>query len=80
MSPIIKTPTGLDAMQAGRLAQRCYELSQALQTTRNPNVADAFTDMSERRQNHHARTGWVAYFDGRSTTYHYTNPIREDTP
>ena len=77
---IIKNPTGLDAMQAGRLAQRCYELNQALQTTRNPNVADAFTDMSERRQNHHARTGWVAYFDGETTTYHYTNPAREDTP
>lgn len=38
---VIEHPTGLDAMQAGRLAQRCYELSQALQTTRNPNVADA---------------------------------------
>ena len=69
---IIKTPTGLDAMQAGRLAKRCYELSQALQTTRNPNVAEAFTDMSERRQNHHARTGWYAYYDGHTTTYYYT--------
>ena len=80
MSPIIKNPTCLDAMQAGRLAQRCYELDQALQTTRNPNVAAAFTDMSERRQNHHARTGWVSYHDGETTTYHYTDPTREDTP
>ena len=71
---IINNPTSLDAMQAGRLAQRCYELDQALQTTLNPNVADAFTDMSERRQNHHARTGWVAYFGGETTTYHYTGP------
>ena len=80
MTPIVHNPTGLDVMQAGRLAQRCYELTQALQTTRNPNVADAFTDMSERRHNHHARTGWVAYHDGETTVYHYTNPAGEDTP
>ena len=71
---VIEHPAGLDAMQAGRLAQRCYELSQALQTTRNPDVADAFIDMSERRQNHHAHTGWIASFDGHTTTYHYTDP------
>ena len=77
---IVNNPTNLDAMQAGRLAQRCYELDQALQTTRNPDVADAFTDMCKRRMDHHERTGWVAYHDGETTTYHYTNPIREDTP
>ena len=77
---IVNNPTNLDAMQAGRLAQRCYELTQALQATLNPNVADALDDMSERRQNHHARTGWTAHHDGENTVYHYTGTNREDAP
>ena len=71
---IVSNPAGLDAMQAGRLAQRCYELSQAWQATRNPNVADAMLTMHARRETHQEHTGWVAYFDGHTTTYHYTDP------
>ena len=71
---IVNNPTGLDAMQAGRLAQRCYELDQALQTTLNPNVADALADMCKRRMDHHQRTGWTAHHDGAKTVYHYTGP------
>ena len=71
---IIKNPTGLDAMQAGRLAQRHYELRQAWQATRNPDVADAMVIMQARREDHQTRTGWVADHDGETTTYHYTNP------
>lgn len=70
----INNPTGLDAMQAGRLAQRHYELRQAWQATRNPDVADAMLTMQARRETHQTRTGWVADFDGQTTTYHYTNP------
>jgi hypothetical protein len=71
---IINNPTSLDAMQAGRLAQRCYELTQALQATLNTNVADALDDMAKRRMDHHQRTGWTAHHDGANTVYHYTNP------
>lgn len=71
---IIKNPTGLDAMQAGRLAQRHYELRQAWQATRNPDVADAMLTMQARREDHQTRTGWVADFDGHTTTYYYTDP------
>lgn len=71
---IIKNPTGLDAMQAGRLAQRHYELRQAWQATRNPNVADAMLTMQARREDHQTSTGWVADFDGHTTTYYYTDP------
>lgn len=74
MSPIIKNPTGLDAMQAGRLAQRHYELRQAWRVSRNPNVADAMLTMQARRETHQERTGWVADYDGETTTYHYTDP------
>ena len=71
---IIKNPTGLDAMQAGRLAQRHYELRQAWRVSRNTNVADAMLTMQARRETHQERTGWVADHDGETTTYHYTDP------
>lgn len=71
---IIQNPTDLDAMQAGRLAQRHYELRQAWQATRNPNVADVMLTMQARRETHQERTGWVADHDGETTTYHYTDP------
>lgn len=74
MSPIITNPTGLDAMQAGRLAQRYDELCQAWMVSLNPDVEDAMLTMQTRRETHHARTGWVAYHDGEATVYHYTNP------
>lgn len=77
---ITHNPNCLDAMQAGRLAQRYYELRQAWRATRNPDVADAMIEMVDRCQDHGARTGWLAYFDGHATTYHYTNSTREDTP
>lgn len=79
---IINNPTSLDAMQAGRLAQRCYELDQVLQTTPYPDVADALADMCKRRMDHHARTGWRAAYDGGTTVYHYTGPDtgKGDTP
>ena len=76
----IQNPTGLDAIQAGRLAQRCYELTQALQATLNPNVADALDDMAMRLMVHHARTGWTAHHDGKTTVYHYTKPDERNQP
>lgn len=74
MSTIINNPTGLDAIQAGRLAQRYDELCQAWRVSLNPDVEDAMLTMQTRRETHYARTGWVAYHDGYTTTYHYTNP------
>ncbi|NDO78250.1 hypothetical protein GKZ75_08440 [Kocuria indica] len=74
MSPIIANPTGLDAMQAARLAQRHYELRGAYRHTRNPDVADAMLTMQTRREDHQTRTGWVADYDGENTVYHYTDP------
>lgn len=71
---ITHNPNCLDAMQAGRLAQRYYELRQAWQATRNPNVADAMLTMQARRETHQERTGWVADHDGQTTVYHYTDP------
>lgn len=75
---IIKNPTGLDAMQAGRLAQRHYELREAYRHTRNPDVAQAMVAMHARREDHQTRTGWVADYDGKTTTYHYTDPKTRD--
>ena len=72
--PTRQESTGLDAIQAGRLAQRHYELREEWQAARNWDVADAMLEMGERCQDHGSRTGWVAYFDGRTTTYHYTDP------
>ena len=78
---IVKNPTGVQARQAARLAQRHYELRQAYQFTRNPDVAEAMVGMQSRREDHQTRTGWVADFDGKTTTYHYDDPkTREDTP
>ena len=77
---IVNNPTSLDAMQAGRLAQRHYELCQAWKASHNLDVLDAVCAMGDRREDHEARTGWAAYFDGRITTYLYTGPTREDTP
>lgn len=77
---IIQNPTDLDAMQAGRLAQRHYELRQAWQATRNPNVADVMLTMQARRETHQAHTGWYAYYDGHTTTYHYNDPAERPQP
>ena len=71
---IVNDPVGIQSMQAGRLAQRHYELREAYRHTRNPDVAQAMLTMQTRREAHYARTGWVAYHDGHTTTYHYTNP------
>lgn len=72
--PMRREPTGIDAMQAGRLAQRHYELVQAWEVSRNPHVSDALDAMRLRCKDHHARTGWVAYHDGESLVYYYTSP------
>ncbi|MDO4919918.1 hypothetical protein [Kocuria sp.] len=71
---IVENPTGVQARQAARLAQHHYELRQAYQFTRNPNVAEAMATIQARREDHQTRTGWVADYDGETTTYHYTDP------
>lgn len=71
---IVHNRTGIQSMQAGRLAQRHYELREAYRHTRNPDVADAMLTMQARREDHQTRTGWVADYDGHTTTYHYNDP------
>lgn len=77
---IVNDPVGIQSMQAGRLAQRHYELRQAWRVSRNPNVADAMLTMQARRETHQERTGWVADHDGETTVYHYTDPAERNQP
>lgn len=71
-------PIGIQSFWAGRLAQRHYELREAYRHTRNPDVAQAMVAMQARREDHQTRTGWVADYDGETTTYHYTDPKTRD--
>lgn len=77
---IVNNPTNLDAMQAGRLAQRHYELRQAWKVSRNPDVAYAMQTMADRCLVHLTRTGWSAYRKGEGLVYYYTDPVGKDTP
>ena len=77
----ITNPTDVRARYANRLAHRHHEVRQAWRASRSPELAAVMADLARQREDHQTHTGWVADYDGHTTTYHYTDPTtREDTP
>lgn len=74
MSPIIKDPKDVRARYAGRLAQQHHAVREAWQANRSPQLATVMADITRAREDHQEHTGWVADYDGDTTTYHYTDP------
>ena len=78
MSPIIKDPTDVRARYAGRLAHQHHAIREAWQASRSPELAAVMAGLAGAREDHQAHTGWVADYDGETTTYHYTDPKTRD--
>lgn len=70
----ITNPTDVRARYAGRLAHQHHAIREAWQATRSPELAAVMADLTRAREDHQAHTGWLADYDGETTTYHYTNP------
>lgn len=71
---IIENPKDVHAQYAGRLARQYRAVWEAWQANRLPELATVMADLMRQREDHQARTGWVAEYGGHTTTYHYTNP------
>lgn len=74
MSPIIKDPKDVRARYADRLARQHHAVREAWRATRSPELAAVMAGLAEAREDHQEHTGWVADYDGQTTTYHYTDP------
>lgn len=74
MTPIVKDPQDVRARYAGRLARRHQAVREAWRATRSPELAAVMAGLAEAREDHQEHTGWLASYDGHTTTYHYTNP------
>lgn len=74
MSPIIKNPQDVRARYADRLAHQHHAVREAWRASKSPELAAVMAGLAEAREDHQEHTGWVADFDGETTTYHYTNP------
>lgn len=70
----ITNPTDVRARYAGRLAHQHHAVREAWRVNKSPELAAVMAGLAEARVDHHERTGWVASFDGETTTYHYTDP------
>lgn len=71
---IINNPTDVRARYAGRLAHQHHAVREAWRATRSPELAAVMAGLAEAREDHQAHTGWVADYDGETTTYYYTDP------
>lgn len=67
-------PTDVRARYAGRLAHQHHAVREAWRATRSPELAAVMAGLAEARVDHQAHTGWIADYDGHTTTYHYTDP------
>ena len=74
MIPMTQDPQDVRARYAGRLAQQHHAVREAWRANRSPELAAVMADLTRQREDHQTRTGWVADYDGRITTYHYTDP------
>ena len=74
MTPIVKEPQDVRARYAGRLAHQHHAVREAWRATRSPELAAVMADLAEAREDHQEHTGWVADYDGQTTTYHYNDP------
>lgn len=75
---IIENPTDVRARYAGRLAHQHHAVREAWRASKSPELAAVMAGLAEAREDHQEHTGWVAYFDGHTTVYHYTDPAGED--
>lgn len=71
---IINNPTDVRARYAGRLAHQHHAVREAWRASKSPELAAVMAGLAEAREDHQAHTGWIADYDGETTTYHYTNP------
>lgn len=71
---IIKNPTDVRARYAGRLAHQQHAIREAWRANKSPELAAVMADLTSARKDHQTHTGWIAGYDGETTTYHYTNP------
>lgn len=78
MSPIVKDPQDVRARYADRLARQHHAVREAWRATRSPELAAVMADLTQQREDHQNRTGWVADHDGETTTYYYTDPNTRD--
>lgn len=77
----IEKPKDVRAWYAGRIARKYHDAWRVWRITRSPELTAVMADLTREREDHQTRTGWYAYYDGHTTTYHYTDPkTREDTP
>ena len=74
MSPIVKEPQDVRARYAGRLARQHHAVREAWRANKSPELAAVMADLARQREDHQEHTGWVADFDGETTTYYYNDP------
>lgn len=67
-----------NARYANRLAHRHHMLRELWRASKSPDIAQAMVTTAHLREEHQTRTGWVADYDGETTTYHYTDPKTRD--
>lgn len=75
---IINNPTDVRARYANRLAHRHHEVRQAWRASRSPELAAVMADLTRAREDHQEHTGWVADYDGHTTTYYYQSIEERD--
>lgn len=80
MSPIIKDPQDVRARHADRLARRHHAVREAWRVNRSPELAAVMAGLTEAREDHQEHTGWIADYDGETTTYYYTDPDERNQP
>ena len=77
---IINNPTDVRARYAGRLAHQHHAVREAWRASKSPELAAVMAGLAEAREDHQEHTGWVADFDGETTTYHYNDPAERNQP
>lgn len=78
MTPIVKDPQDVRARYADRLARQHHAVREAWRANRSPELAAVMADLTRAREDHQEHTGWVADFDGETTTYHYQSIEERD--
>lgn len=74
MSPTVQDPQDVRARYAGRLAHQHHAVREAWRASKSPELAAVMAGLAEAREDHQEHTGWIANYDGDTTTYHYTDP------
>lgn len=75
---IIENPKDVRARYAGRLAHQHHAVREAWRASKSPELVTVMAGLAEAREDHQTHTGWIASYDGETTTYHYTNPTSRE--